>query len=436
MEGSLAENPLSTVLKQVATSGQDGLLVLSWQGKRVFVSCKQGEILHAWEGEEDALLGAILVRSGKITQEQLENGLRIQKNIRQSFMRTLIEMGYVTQQQIKPLIRIISEEAIYPIFDWPAGSFSFEAKPVTYDPEMMEPFPIDVIIQEGLHRAEIWPHLLEAVPSLQAVYELTGIPAQRLNDPERMANLSYEATQVLMEETLQRLEREETGEWVKAQKTWEWLISLIDGHRSVQEIIREAEVYAFSAFSVYSGLDDLLKHKVIKAKDEIYFEKDSVSQQDQQTDIFKDEIIKPKDKIHDKDTSFERKQNIDGDKIRVSGKHSTLFDKRDSFIVTEGKNQEAVVRQGGVVTKRGIEFFEFKKASIMRLVIHGVVFGTALWVFVTCLFSIKTARHALQNLITDGKQTLTDLKRKDEIRLATERMRLESLNQDIKISDP
>jgi len=436
MEGSLAENPLSTVLKQVAASGQDGLLVLSWQGKRVFVSCKQGEILHAWEGEEDALLGAILVRSGKITQEQLENGLRIQKNIRQSFMRTLIEMGYVTQQKIKPLIRIISEEAIYPIFDWPAGSFSFEAKPVTYDPEMMEPFPIDVIIQEGLHRAEVWPHLLEAVPSLQAVYELTGIPAQRLNDPERMANLSYEATQVLMEETLQRLEREETGEWVKAQKTWEWLISLIDGHRSVQEIILEAEVYAFSAFSVYSGLDDLLKHNVIKVKDEVYFKENAekVSRSGKHPDIF--EAVKPKDKIFDEGISFERKKNIDESKPPISDQHRTLFDKPDSFIVAEGKNQEAVVLQGGMVTKRGIKFFEFKKASIMRLAIQGVVLGTALWVFVTCVFSIKTARHALQRLITDGEQTLMDLKRKDEIRLATERMRLELLNQDIKISGP
>lgn len=271
IEGSLEDLSLTEILKKVTLLGREGVLTLSWKEKRVFVSCREGEVVRAWEGEEEALLGTVLVRAGKLTTEQLENGLRIQKNIRQPLTRTMVEMGYVTQAEVKRLTRILSEETLYPLFSWPSGRFTFEPSEVFYDPELIEPIHTDVVIMEGLRQAEAWPHLLEKISSLQIVFEATE--EATIQAGETLADLEekYEATQVILDRTLQHIKREE-GEISQDHAQGDWLLPFIDGQRTVHALIQECEINAFSAFSVYCALASLMEAGKIKRKDALQFQ--------------------------------------------------------------------------------------------------------------------------------------------------------------------
>ena len=265
-EGSLESTPLPDVLKKIALQRMEGLLTLSWKENRVFAQCKDGEVVRAWEGEE-VLLGELLVRAGKMTQEQLENGLRIQKNINQPLTRTIVEMGYVAPEEIKRLTRILSEETLYPVFNWPTGRFRFEVEKVEFDPELIAPIATDLIIREGNRQADAWPGLLKKIPSLQIVFEQTP---KGLEESGRLASYerTYEATQVILDRTLQHLKMEE-GKAVSVKDDLAWLSNLIDGKRTVHEIIQKSEVMAFSAFSIYSGLSELIDRNIIKVKHNI-----------------------------------------------------------------------------------------------------------------------------------------------------------------------
>ena len=207
LEGSLESTPLPDILKKLALQRREGLLTLSWKEKRVFAQCKDGEVVRAWEGEEEVLLGELLVRAGKMTPERLENGLRIQKNINQPLTRTMVEMGYVTPEEIKRLTRILSEEMLYPVFNWPTGRFNFVPKEVAFDPELIEPLATDLIIREGNRQADAWPGLLEKIPSLQIVFERTGNGIAEAEGEDSIAHFEekYEATQVILDKTLQHL---------------------------------------------------------------------------------------------------------------------------------------------------------------------------------------------------------------------------------------
>jgi len=270
-EGSLESTPLSDVLKKIALQRREGLLTLSWKENRVFAQCKDGEVVRAWEGEEEVLLGELLVRAGKMTPERLENGLRIQKNINQPLTRTMVEMGYVTPEEIKRLTRILSEETLYPVFNWPTGRFSFELKSVEFDPGLIAPLATDLIIREGNRQADAWPGLLKKIPSLQIVFEQTLNGLEELEESECSTSRlegKREATQVILDRTIRHLKMEE-GKAVNVKDDLAWLTALIDGKGTVHEIIQKSETMAFSAFSVYSGLSELMDRKIIKVKDNI-----------------------------------------------------------------------------------------------------------------------------------------------------------------------
>jgi len=267
-EGSLESTPLADILKKIAMKRQEGLLTLSWKENRVFAHCKDGEVVRAWEGEEEVLLGELLVRAGKMTPERLENGLRIQKNINQSLTLTMVEMGYVTPEEIKRLTRILSEETLYPVFNWPTGRFNFAPKEVVFDPELIGPLPTDLIIREGNRQADAWPDLLEKIPSRHLIFEQTRKGGEDVEGSISHFEEKYEATQVILERTIKHLKMEE-GHVESGKDELSWLTGLIDGKRTVQEIIKKSETMAFSAFSVYSGLCELLEREVIKVRHEI-----------------------------------------------------------------------------------------------------------------------------------------------------------------------
>jgi hypothetical protein len=266
IEGSLERESLTEVLKKIASRQWEGLLTLSWKERSIFVLCKEAEVVRAWEGEEEALLGALLVRAKKMTQEQLENGFRIQKNINQPLLRTIVEMGYVSPQEIKRLVWVLSEEVLYPIFSWPAGRFTFEQKTVAFDPDLLLPLAIEEVIKAGKRQSAAWPGLLKKIPSLHLIFEIP--PENKLEGESTATDIDYEATQVILDRTVQHL-RVDDGEISHERISWEWLLLLVDGQRTIEEIIHQAEIKAFSAFLVYTGLCSLLEVGRIRPQNEI-----------------------------------------------------------------------------------------------------------------------------------------------------------------------
>ena len=99
------------------------------------------------------------------------------------------------------------EDAVYRLLLWREGNFDLEFRPVRDDGEQTVRLPTPALLMEGMHRIDEWSRLLEQLPSLEAVLEL---------DAEGLR------------ENLRHTPDEGNA-----------LLRLVDGERSVEEILDE-----------------------------------------------------------------------------------------------------------------------------------------------------------------------------------------------------
>ena len=128
--GQVNESDLTKLLMQLYTDRAVG--VLEVQGgvamRRAFF--KQGGIV-AWEAEpvlEEECLGVLLVRSGRLTEDQLKQTLSMMNETGMKQGECLIEMGVYTFPQIVMSLMTQVEIVTKNLFGEPGGSYSFHPR--------------------------------------------------------------------------------------------------------------------------------------------------------------------------------------------------------------------------------------------------------------------------------------------------------------------
>ena len=79
VNGTISQAGLAEVLRRVSKSEASGLLSVESQFGRKILEIRQGNIAIAVDGRSSFRLGDLLVARGKITELQLEEGLRVQR---------------------------------------------------------------------------------------------------------------------------------------------------------------------------------------------------------------------------------------------------------------------------------------------------------------------------------------------------------------------
>ncbi len=277
---SLDQTELVERLKGISLQKQNGLLTLVREKNAIFIHFKNGEIVRAWEGNEEEIFAEALIKSKKIVQTQLETALRIQGNIKQPLVRVLLDMGYLTSEEIKGVHRLLLEEILFPLYAWKSGHFRFEAQETAYDGDLVEPFGVPQLLSEWEHRVAQWQALLLKIPSRQIVFEvipgvLTAPPAFEMGQMEDLERTRVLPTYVRPDDTQSKITR--TVYHLQHQErprekgpTGEWLLPIVNGQRTVQEIIEQIGIGEEEAVpSVYAGLADLLEKGYIRAQAEV-----------------------------------------------------------------------------------------------------------------------------------------------------------------------
>jgi hypothetical protein len=87
----------------------------------------KGRICYASIVNRRDRLGDMLVKTGVITQAQLDAGIAIQDKRRDKRLgELLVEMGLLTLDQLHDSIRVQIEESVFFLFTWNQGTFNFE----------------------------------------------------------------------------------------------------------------------------------------------------------------------------------------------------------------------------------------------------------------------------------------------------------------------
>ncbi len=223
IRGSLKEASLPDVLQLLSMGKKSGCLSVTHRNNFGSIYFDKGRISYASIVNRRDRLGDILVKSGLLTQELLEQAITLQSKSRTKRLgELLVEQGMITREDLHAQIRVQIEEAVYFLFTWAEGTFNFESDIRPEEQDFLVSINPESLLLEGARRVDEWSLIEKKVPSFDLVFELDR---RRLaaNDPTLTAEQQA-------------------------------LLPLIDGRRDVHGLVDESGLVEFEVGKALFGL--------------------------------------------------------------------------------------------------------------------------------------------------------------------------------------
>ena len=230
LKGTLKDFSLADIFQLIGIQKKTGVLTLKNDKEVVTVSFVDGSVVSA-----DALhrrledrIGTVLVKSGRISEGQLQEALRIQKNTLKRMGNILVENRFIDPNALREALQVQISQMVYRLFRWRDGEYDFtQEERVDYDKEHVVPMSAESVLMEGARILDEWPMIEKGIKSFSAVFRHANVeiaPAPRTgtwpveDEPARGVTLSEEDRRVYQ---------------------------LVDGKRTVQEIVERCSLSEF-----------------------------------------------------------------------------------------------------------------------------------------------------------------------------------------------
>ena len=127
IKGSLREAALPDVIQLLFLGRRSGCLAVADRQSHASVYFENGWVIHAAIVNRRDRLGDVLMRSGRITPQQLEQAIQMQGlSHGRRLGAILVELGAIGRDDLAAAVHRQVEEAVYTLFTWNSGTFSFE----------------------------------------------------------------------------------------------------------------------------------------------------------------------------------------------------------------------------------------------------------------------------------------------------------------------
>ncbi len=228
IEGPLRELGIHDVFQLLDLSRKTGALRVTSELRHNAgtINFEEGVIVFATIRTNPHPLGGLLIRTGKITEADLERARDMQQ--RQGDKRRLgeilVSLGAITAREMQRQVRFQIEEVAFEIMSWQEGYFSFSEGELTDTPaDALVSIPVEALMMEGARRIDEWSRIEKRIPHLGVIPTLA---------PATTAG----------------------GELDLLPAEWEVLAS-IDGHRDVRGVAGELGRPDFDVAKTLFGLE-------------------------------------------------------------------------------------------------------------------------------------------------------------------------------------
>ena len=223
IRGSLREASLPDVLQLLAMGKKTGCLSVTHKSQFGTIHFERGRISHATIVNRRDRLGDLLVKHGLVSLKALEEAIAAQAADPQRRLGDLlVSAGHLKREQLFEYLKHQIEEAVYLLFTWSQGTFSFEPDVVPDPQDVTVSISPESLLLEGARRVDEWSLIEKKIPSLDLVFSI---------DREHLAESDVDVT-----------------------PEQEIVIPLIDGRRDVSAIIEESGLDDFQVGKALFGL--------------------------------------------------------------------------------------------------------------------------------------------------------------------------------------
>jgi hypothetical protein len=230
LEGSLDAFSLPDVFQLLSLTKKSGGLHLTDGQVRGVVSFAEGAITGATADTDRQSLARRLVGIGVVDDAALRRAIERAGNDRVGIARALVEAGAIDTDTVRALAAEQTVDAVFDLLRWTRGEFAFALDEANSD-DVGIALPADQVVAEATRRRQMWDSASKLIPSPDVVLVM---PVVLPSDP-----------------TVTR------DEWA--------LLALVDGSRTVGELV---ELSGAGQFSVVSALAGLVQRGMLAIKDE------------------------------------------------------------------------------------------------------------------------------------------------------------------------
>jgi len=168
-EGNLETMAVADLLQWASNGRHTGTIRVANAEITKMIYIRKGVIVSCTSTDPREFLGHFLVSQGAIDETDLQGAIIDQDRHSGMLGQLLIQRGAITEDRLNEMLRIKAEEAIFDLFTWTSGQFLF----VDDDLPGYELVPISLGVQglvlEGMRRLDEWERISEVIPSMLAI---------------------------------------------------------------------------------------------------------------------------------------------------------------------------------------------------------------------------------------------------------------------------
>lgn len=181
LKGELSDVGLSEVFQMLSASGKEGTLTVKSGKRRMHIYFGRNSIRLMCEGDvSHTALGKLLLRTNRITQEQLTEALQRQQQTGDLLGKTLVDMGFLSEEDVINSVKTQLEEEICNVFLWENAEFEFvPGRPTKHfaDTALVGreiPFGVAEVLFEAARRVDEWRKVLQEIEKTRAEFEIAS----------------------------------------------------------------------------------------------------------------------------------------------------------------------------------------------------------------------------------------------------------------------
>lgn len=178
IEGPLRELGIHDVFQLLDLAQKTGVLrvksELRQNGGEVYFD--QGAVVAAEIHSNPHPLGAVLLRSGKVSESDLARARDMQAaGDARRLGEILVAVGAVSRKELERQVRAQVEEVIFELMGWSEGYFSFSETPLDHVPAQTAlRIPTGALLMEAARRIDEWSRIESKIPHLGVVPRLVA----------------------------------------------------------------------------------------------------------------------------------------------------------------------------------------------------------------------------------------------------------------------
>jgi hypothetical protein len=258
LEGTLRDFSLADIFQLIGLQRKTGVLTLRSKDDTVTVTFLDGKVVGAdsLNRRLENRLGTVLIRTGYLTQDQLNRALEIQKETLQRLGFILTHYGIISAESLKEAIQLQIMQIVYRLFRWKDGDYHFSQETtIEYDRDNVTPISAESILMEGARMIDEWPIIEKRIRSYDMVFR------RKLTDQEIVVVGAEDADEVDFGDGSARKRKGGGGDKIRISQEEKAIYDLVDGTMTVSDIV---EVSRLAEFDTNKALYELVTRDLIE----------------------------------------------------------------------------------------------------------------------------------------------------------------------------